>query len=185
MKTKKNIQNIILSALFAAIIALLSQIYIPTPFGVPLTLQTYAVAFCGYFLGAKWSAVSVAVYIFTGAVGLPVFSQFKGGLGALFSISGGYIIGFLFLGLFCGFCKKTKLIINKILLSAAGLTLCHLIGVLWLSFVSKGSISSAFAASSLIFVLKDIISIILAYISSKIILKRIPDFMEYNKRCKS
>lgn len=175
MKTKTKTQNIILSALFAAIIALLSQVAIMTPAGLPLTLQTFAVAFCGYFLGAKWSVVSVVVYIFIGAVGLPVFSQFKGGLGSLFSISGGYIIGFLGLALFCGLCQKKKNALTKILLSSAGLIICHLIGVLWLCFVSKGNILSSFAASSLIFILKDIISLVLAYISSKIILKRIPE----------
>ncbi|MBQ6825711.1 MAG: biotin transporter BioY [Clostridia bacterium] len=180
MKPKKHIHNIILSALFTAIIALLSQISIQSPFGVPITLQTFAVAFCGYFLGAKWSMLSVIAYIFTGAVGIPVFSQFKGGLSSLFGLSGGYIIGFLFLSLFCGFCRKNPNTLKNITLSASGLMLCHLIGILWLLIVSKGDILSSFAIGSLFFVLKDIISLILAYISSKIIIKRIPKFSDFN-----
>lgn len=173
MKPKKHIHNIVLSALFAAIISLLSQISIQTPFGVPITLQTFAVAFCGYFLGAKWASLSVVAYIFTGAVGLPVFSQFNGGIGVLFGLSGGYIIGFLFLSLFCGFCRKSKNVFKNIGFSASGLILCHLIGVLWIIFMSKGDMLSSLAAGSFIFVFKDIISLTLAYFLSKTILKRI------------
>ena len=85
-ETKKTrTQKMILAALFTAVIAVLSQTAIPTPFDVPLTLQTFAVALCGYTLGIKWGVASVAAYILLGAVGVPVFSGFKGGAQVLFN----------------------------------------------------------------------------------------------------
>ena len=66
-------------AMFTAVVAVLSQIAIPMPSGVPVTLQTLAVALCGYVLGSKKGAVSLLVYALLGAVGAPVFANFKGG----------------------------------------------------------------------------------------------------------
>ena len=95
---KKRILNITFAALFTAITAALSQAAIPTPFGVPLTLQTFAVALCGYVLGIKWGLASIITYILLGVFGVPVFSGFKGGAQVLFGATGGFIFGFLFFG---------------------------------------------------------------------------------------
>ena len=84
-------------ALFAAIIAVCSWIQIPMT--VPFTMQTFAV-FCALAtLGGKGGTISVLIYIVLGAVGVPVFAGFTGGVGILFGTTGGYIIGFLFTGL--------------------------------------------------------------------------------------
>lgn len=84
-------------ALFAAIIAVCSWIQIPMT--VPFTMQTFAV-FCALAtLGGKGGTISILIYIVLGAVGVPVFAGFTGGIGILFGTTGGYIIGFLFTGL--------------------------------------------------------------------------------------
>ena len=71
---------IILSGLFAAIMALLAQISIPIPFSpVPITGQTFGVFLTGAILGGRWGAVSMLTYIFIGAIGFPVFSFAQGG----------------------------------------------------------------------------------------------------------
>lgn len=49
-------------------------------------------------LGGKKGTISIVVYILLGAVGAPVFAGFKGGLGVLTGMTGGYIVGFLFSG---------------------------------------------------------------------------------------
>ena len=80
-------------ALFAALMAVCSWISIPAT--VPFTLQTFGV-FCAVgLLGGKRGTIAVLVYILLGAVGLPVFSGFKGGFGCLLGTTGGYILGFL------------------------------------------------------------------------------------------
>jgi len=87
---------IILSGLFAAIMALLAQISIPIPFSpVPITGQTFGVFLTGAILGGRWGAVSMLTYIFIGAIGFPVFSFAQGGMHMLLGPSGGYIWGFI------------------------------------------------------------------------------------------
>jgi biotin transport system substrate-specific component len=86
----------ILCALFAALTAAFSQIRVPLPFTpVPINLAVLAVLICGGTLGARWGAVSMTVYILLGAIGVPVFSGFTGGLGTIAGPTGGYIIGYL------------------------------------------------------------------------------------------
>ena len=97
-----SIKNMTLAALFAAVITVCSQISIPMPSGVPITLQTFAIALCGYVLGWQLSLVSVAVWMLLGAAGVPVFSNFHGGIGVLLGMTGGFIFGFLPFAALCG-----------------------------------------------------------------------------------
>ena len=62
---------------------------------IPVTLTNLVIALAVYLLGAKRTTVSVLVYLLLGAVGLPVFSGFGGGLGKLAGPTGGYLVGFL------------------------------------------------------------------------------------------
>lgn len=80
-------------ALFAVVIAVCAWISIPMT--VPFTLQTFAVFAALGTLGGRRGTYAVGVYLLLGAVGLPVFAGFQGGLGALLGTTGGYILGFL------------------------------------------------------------------------------------------
>ncbi len=128
---KNNIRNMAMCALCTAIIAVCSQIMIPMT--VPFTMQTFAV-FCALgILGGKWGTVSVLLYILLGAVGVPVFGEFTGGLGIILGTTGGYIIGFLFSAL--AYWGITKLFGNGVFVMAAamavGLMLCYAFGTVW------------------------------------------------------
>ena len=101
MKTR----DMALIALFAALIAICAWISIPAP--VPFTLQTMAVFLAVGLLGGKRGTIAVAVYIMLGAVGLPVFSGFNGGIGALLGPTGGYLIAYPLMALLIA------LILNK------------------------------------------------------------------------
>ena len=81
-------------ALFAAVMAVCAWISVPLG-DVPFTLQTFGVFAAVALLGGKRGTLAVLVYLLLGAVGLPVFSHFTGGPGALFGLTGGYILGFL------------------------------------------------------------------------------------------
>ena len=85
-------------ALFAVLITICSWISIPA--AVPLTFQTFGVFLAVGVLGGKRGTLSVVTYLLLGAVGLPVFSGFRGGLVGLLGATGGYIVGFLFSALF-------------------------------------------------------------------------------------
>ena len=80
------------TALMAVLISVCSWISIQTV--VPFTMQTFAV-FCALeLLGGTRGTMAVAVYLLLGAVGVPVFAGFTGGVGILFGTTGGYLLGF-------------------------------------------------------------------------------------------
>lgn len=160
---RSSTQRMVLVALFAALLAVLSQLSVPLPSGVPVTLQTFAVALCGFALGAKLGTLSVAVYLLLGAVGLPVFSGFVGGIGVFLGVTGGFLWGFLVLAALCGTAKWP--------LCALGLALCHLLGIVQFALVAQVPLGAAFATASLPFLLKDLASVALASIAARAIRK--------------
>ena len=85
---KNKTKQIVGIGVMTAIIAVLSQITIPLPTHVPVTLQTFAVALAGYFLGWKGGAVSALVYGLLGAIGVPVFAGWSGGFSVIVGYTG-------------------------------------------------------------------------------------------------
>lgn len=118
----------------AAIMAVCSWISIPI--GVSVTMQTFGVLTVSALFGAKIGVASVAVYLFLGAVGLPVFSGFRGGLGHLMGVSGGYLFGFLLTALTVGFFSKkgSSLWVSM----AAGVIICYVFGTVWYAVLWGG-----------------------------------------------
>lgn len=168
-KTKIKTTDLVMIALFAAATAILSQIAIPMPSQVPATLQTFAVALCGYCLGAKKGTAAILVYILLGAVGIPVFTGFKGGVACLASFTGGFIYGFLPFAFLSGISSGKKAI--KILLGISGLAVLHFFGVLHYSLLTSNGFIESFLLVSAPYLLKDLISVILAYFASLAIIK--------------
>ncbi len=115
----------------AALIAVCSWISIPT--AVPFTLQTFAVFFVLLLLGGERGTIATLIYMLLGAVGVPVFAGIKGGVGILFGNTGGYIWGFLFMGLiytlFMRLPKKNMVI--KVAALVLGLAVCYAFGTAW------------------------------------------------------
>ena len=176
--SNRKIKDIVLIALFSAIIVVCSFITIPVV--VPFTLQTFAVFLCLNILGAKKGIISILIYILLGVVGLPVFSGFNGGIGVLLNVTGGYIIGFIFTALTFWlvtsvFNKKPKKLINLIA-SFMGLIVCYIFGTLWyiLLFIKNGeaiNFISAFTICVLPFIIPDILKIVLSVVISEKIAK--------------
>ncbi len=96
-KLKDNIWiDLILVVSGSIFVALSAQLTIYLPFSpVPITAQTLAVLLCGAVLGSKRGALSLALYILEGAVGLPVFAGGMGGITVLLGPTAGYLAGFL------------------------------------------------------------------------------------------
>ena len=128
---QSRIYKYIYAGLFAAVLAILSQLAIPMPGAVPLTLQTFGVALCAYVLGWKLGTLSYLVYFLLGLVGVPVFSNFTGGISKLFGPTGGFLIGFFLLSVGCGlfthYCRTYRMRKNEQTLSL----LCGILGLLF------------------------------------------------------
>lgn len=80
--------------LCVALLAVGSSISVPLG-PVPFTLQTLVLAMLPVAIGGRDAVTCVAVWLVAGAVGLPVFSGFSGGIGHVLGPTGGYIWGFL------------------------------------------------------------------------------------------
>ncbi len=161
-KMKNNrIADMVLVSLFAAVIAVSAQIAIPVG-AIPFTLQTMAVLIAAALLGLKRGVTSIAVYILLGVVGLPVFSGFKGGIGALAGPTGGYITAFLLVGLIVGFAvdKFGRKISVMILSMTAGLLLCYAFGTLWFVFSTGTDFLSALMLCVVPYIIIDVLKIV-------------------------
>lgn len=168
---KNTTKQIVGIGLMTAIIAVLSQITVPLPTHVPVTLQTFAVALAGYFLGWKGGAVSALVYALLGAVGVPVFAGWSGGFSAIIGYTGGFIYGFIVMALLCGlgakFCSnKISGKVIAVALGLAGLACDHLLGAMQYAIVAHISFGKSLMLVSVPFLVKDIISVVAAYLIS-------------------
>lgn len=130
-RTIEKTRSMVYVALFAVLMAVCAWISVPS--AVPFTMQTFAVFLALNVLGGRRGTLAVVVYILMGAVGMPVFSHFQGGLGVLFQASGGYIIGFLFTALIMwgmeSFAGQRVWI--RILSMLLGLLVCYAFGTAW------------------------------------------------------
>ena len=136
---KSNLKNLTLIALFAALLCASAIIYIPLV--VPITLQTLIICLCAELLGTKKTVTVYLVYLIIGLLGLPVFSGFNGGIAALFSNTGGFIIGFLAFILVKGLTKKLfkKGYVSSIISSYVFLNELKKIGDKYQIFIRKGA----------------------------------------------
>lgn len=94
-KTKSNIYPLAMTAMMAAVIAVISPFSIPAWGEVSFTLCTFVLYLSPYILGWKGAATATVVYILLGMIGMPVFSRFNAGLGVLAGPTGGYILGYV------------------------------------------------------------------------------------------
>ena len=174
VKTRDNskVLDLVYIAIGAALIAICSWISIPT--AVPFTLQTFAVFFVLLALGGERGTIATLVYVLLGAVGVPVFAGFSGGIGVLFGNTGGYIIGFLFTGLiyilFTKFFRKN--IVIKIVALVLGLAVCYAFGTAWFMNVymkSSGEVGLLTVLGWCVFpfIIPDLLKLALAVVIAK------------------
>lgn len=173
MKTK----DMTYIALLAVLISVCSWLSVPA--AIPFTMQTYAVFTALLLLGGKRGCIAVAVYIALGAVGLPVFSGFTGGIGKLMGPSGGYIIGFVFTALCYLLCEKLfgQRLWVKTASLVVGLALCYAFGTLWFvkvySVTKPVSYASALGICVLPFIIPDAAKMALAFLTDRVIRKHV------------
>lgn len=128
-------------AVFTVLIAICSWISIPTV--IPFTLQTFAVFLAVEVLGGKRGTLAVTLYVLLGAIGVPVFAEFTGGLGIILRNTGGYIIGFILSALVMWLMEAVfikKLHVQHVLVIQAvsmvlGLLACYAAGTIWFMLV--------------------------------------------------
>ncbi len=176
MSTKKaagiRTVDLLYSAFFSVLIAVCAWISVPA--FIPFTLQTFGIFTAICTLGGKRGTASIVVYLALGALGLPVFSNFSGGLGQLIGTTGGYLLGFLFTGLIYWFITSVlgKKLWIEILALVLGLAAVYAFGTMWyiVSYAgNSGSVGLGAALSMCVvpFIIPDLIKMALAVAVSK------------------
>ena len=133
------VYDLTIVALSVALLAICSYISIPTPVG-HITLQLFAVLLIASTLDLKKSVSAVTLYVATGLIGLPVFAGFRGGIGVLFEVSGGFLVAFILISVIIplsrhffgdsGWCIAIS--------SVCMILLSYLIATVWIHVISGG-----------------------------------------------
>ncbi len=157
------IRNMVFTALFAAIICVVSPFKIPIG-EVPITLATFAIYIAASVLNWKYGTLAVLVYILIGLVGLPVFSGFVGGVQKLVGPTGGFIIGYIPCAFIIGLiidrheCRKWLYPVAMVV----GTAVLYALGTVWIMISLKYTLAAALMACVVPFLIFDAVKIILA-----------------------
>lgn len=152
-------------ALMAAVIAVLAQVAIPLPWGVPITGQLVGVFLAGAILGSRGGTWALVIYILLGVIGLPVFAQGKAGVGVLVGPTGGYIIGFVlgvyFLGKIVEAAKSPTFRTNALGMAVCMLT-SYALGTVQFAWVTGRSLGEALLLAVVPYVALDLVKLVIA-----------------------
>lgn len=157
-------------AVCAALMAVCSWISISIPPLPPFTLQTFAVFLILLLLGGRRGLYAVLTHLLLGAVGLPVFSHFNGGVGALLGTTGGYLLGFaltaaLYWAMEGCYARAPML---RLAALVVGLGVCYAFGTAWFMLVyarQSGAVGLGTALGWCVFpfIIPDLVKLALAW----------------------
>ena len=162
-----NIKSLARMAICTALIVVCS--WLTVPFTVPFTMQTFAIFFTVCLLGPWQGMISILVYILLGAVGVPVFAGFKGGIAVLFDKTGGYIIGYLLSALLTSWLihRKESNFLRSCLAMVAGVAVCYVFGTVWFMVLTGTPLWTSLTWCVLPFLPGDAVKILLAALLAK------------------
>ena len=165
-KERSRIRSLVYVAMMAAVLCILGPWSIPIG-PIPISLGLIGVFLSAYLLGAKRGTAAVAVYLLLGAVGLPVFTGFAGGLAKVAGPTGGYMIGYLIAAACTGWAVDTfssdRWYLHLIAM-IVGLIGCYALGTVWFTIQSGMGFAEALSICVIPFIAFDLIKIALCLI---------------------
>lgn len=184
MNTSNSTFSLALVSLFAALIAVFGLIpKIDLPLGVPITLQTLGVMLAGCMLGPKRGLQALLLFLAAVAVGLPLLSGGRGGVGVFFSPASGYLLGWP-LGAFVAgwvmallpkYSPRSSAISAFIASAIGGLLVVHVCGVVGLVNIANLTWEQAIMGT-LVFVPGDLIKCVLCATVVHTVARGLPDW---------
>ena len=133
------VKEMSLVAIFPAMMAATAGISIPLGSLPAVSLQTIFVFMAALLLGPKLASLSMIIYVVMGIIGLPVFSNYRGGFDVIAGQSGGFIIGFVFSAYLVGFMKNVSFLNKNILyifaILVAGNTVIYMFGAAYIAYL--------------------------------------------------
>jgi len=144
------------------LLAVSAQFKIPL-YPVPVTGQTLVVLLIGMTYGLRLGGITLAAYLFEGALGLPVFAGGAAGVAVLMGPTAGYLFGFLLAAIAMGYLAERgmgRTVVSTIAAMVIGNCVIYLCGALWLAnFIGFGQ---AIAAGVLPFLYGDALKLVVA-----------------------
>jgi len=161
-------------ALFAVLTAVLAQIAMPLPFTpVPISFGLVAVYITGILLKPRHAVFAQICYLALGAVGVPVFGNFRSGIGALFGPTGGYLLVYPLMAWIVSIAlngpksRQAELGQSKVFLFfKAGMSICiahillYLGGTVWLSLTTGNTFVACLSLAVFPYIPLDILKIL-------------------------
>ena len=162
--TRFSIKDICYVGLFTAVIAVMAQISIPMPLGVPMTMQTFAITLAAIILGAKFSTISC------------VIANFSAGFDKFVGPTGGFLISFPLMAFIIGFGVEHRKAFKGafLLFLILGTVVNYVVGVVMFCLLTKSTVMVGITACVLPFIPTAIIKAILACMIGFPVRKRLP-----------
>ncbi|MGN1182263.1 MAG: biotin transporter BioY [Faecalibacillus sp.] len=162
----KRVRLMCILSMLLCILIILAQIKIDIGY-VPITLQTLGIYMISLLLKPKYAFYVSFAYIFMGAIGLPVFSGFNGGIGSLLSYNGGYIFSFPIMAYVISFFGNDRHFGQKVLSCILGTVICYTIGTAWFMYIMKLDLMTSLTMCVIPFLLTDGLKILVSVILSQ------------------
>ncbi len=158
----------VLASLMAALTAVGAYIHVPIG-PVPIVLSTLFVLLSGLLLGSRWGLASMALYLFVGAIGMPVFSGGRGGFAHFLGPTGGYLFGYVLASWVTGFIaeRSRSIFILEIFSVIMGELAIYSLGVPWLKMVTQMSWSKALMVGMIPFLIGDAVKATVALVLAR------------------
>jgi len=175
-----NNRDIVYIAAFAALTAALGLIPpIPFPFiPVPITTQSLGVMLAGSMLGSKRGGFALLLFLALVAIGLPILSGGRGGIGVFLGPSGGFLLAFPIAAFVIGWLferspRRANLGVALLFNILGGIAILYAVGIPWLAIATQVSLPKA-AIGSAVFIPGDMMKAMIAAIATVTVQKTYP-----------
>ncbi len=171
---KTAVKDITQVSIITALLCILAPMSIPIG-PVPVSLTSFVIYLSLYMLGMKKGTLSILIYLLIGAVGLPVFSGYTGGLAKLTGATGGYLVGFIFIALIGGYVidhwpDQYWLHFLAYVLSTA---ICYALGTIWFVYLMQCTLAYALSVCVTPFILVDLCKMVVGILVGSRVRKRL------------
>lgn len=168
--TTKDIVYIALFAALTAALGLMPPIHFAGAALPPISAQSLGVMLAGAVLGAKRGGLALLLFIALVAVGLPLLSGGRGGIGVLIGTSGGFLLAWPFCAALIGFLieqdTEAGALKTGLYIALGGIILMYIAGIPWMAFVGQLGLSKSMGIM-LAYIPGDLVKVVLATVIAR------------------
>ena len=178
MKKPFTTVELVMMAMFTAILCVSAYLSIPTPLpnAAHITLLNFMIFLIALIFDLKDSTIIIALWMILGAIGVPVFIGGGSGLGYLFGVFGGYTFSFLIASIVMGLIKGKKY--NRLtytLIAILGAVIIDIIGMIWWKFNGNRGWKTAVLSGFVAFIPLDLVKAVIAAQLVPVFSRLLPD----------